>query len=403
MIGTVLDRIRSLIALLVQGHIGLVQQLVEVPLLQVMGFEKTDIVVLHDETESLKVAVIGIGLLGGGGHIPPMGEMSKRSRNVVRIPNPEVYPLIESIGQCQSVLEALAGGESLPFFWIRVSLLIPDGDVRPSVKLKTHRSLASPLIASIRPAGAIGDVVVDDTVVNKRPVPIVIKTRKETLIDLLATLVGYAVCPVTALGDELIHWQRLECGRGRAGVIGHAVVNIAGKIRCRIVCIRNANAAAQRVGHRDAVAKERAMGLCRDHGSKDPITCQHIPTSSGIRHRHRRPVRRQFKVRIERPRLARDVVSAGYVREVAGNIVAGSNHLIAEDDGSHALGVRHFGRDHDGVCGSGLLGRVLHLADRRRRVRRELQIHESRRRGVGRRTGRRKHRRPPTRAERTIK
>ena len=177
------------------------------------------------------------------------------------------------------------------------------------MKFEPHRAFAGSEVAAISATRAVGDVVIDDAVINERAVPIVIEASELALADLFTTLVGHAVRPVAALGDELIHRHRLQRGRACGTVGRHSVVNVTGEIRGRIVRIWSAHAVVQRVSYCDAVAKQCAVRFCRNGDRINSVTRNRIAACAVVVHGHSGPVCRQLEVRVQRASFAGDIIS----------------------------------------------------------------------------------------------
>jgi len=390
-VGAVGHGVRSLVALLLLGVPRGVDELVEVAFFQAVGFEKAYVVGFLGEPESPEVAAPGIGRFGGAVHDAKVEVVRKRSGHAQLVEEPEVHVLVQREGERPAVVEALGDRESPPLRGIWLALHVTGLEIMSAIEAKAHAAFGvAAEVPAVAPAQAVADVVVDDAVVDQRPIPVVDEPRRvgrsaEELGDLVGGIVAQRLMHVLGARQQVVDRQPLERLGGEPFVVRDAVVDVKGEVLRRVVRIGGRDLGAEGVGGGDAVAYERSVGLRGYDGGVDVVCGAGVATGAVVEHGNRSPVRQAGVLRIHGMfRVGVGLQRADGHGQVRRNVRARNDHLVFQGHVGDTVLIRRFDGDRDGFARARLLRRVTDPVQTRRQV---VGVHGSvgrrRRRGIG--------------------
>ena len=216
-IGRVRHRRRSLIALLVHAGGKVVDELVKIALGQVVRVEEVHVVFLLRPAQAPEIAGVLVGTrLARAADDTEMKVESGRCRHADLVPQEIIHDLLQREGLGAPVALAFAGGQLAPLGGELFSALVFRIEIFPLVELVADAALAG-MVASIRAAQPVGDVVIHGAVVNHRAFPV----EEEPAFVLLAVnrlgrdLVGGAepggaLINIRRASDQRVNGQRLQ-------------------------------------------------------------------------------------------------------------------------------------------------------------------------------------------------
>ena len=345
-------------------------------------FEETPVLLLHRQPQPVKVVLILVARNRFARVVNDAELQLHRSQSicagqVIQLVADRLEQALLAAMQEVALLDVGAKAQAPPG-----SLQFPTPVVRhfkivAAVEAELHRVLAH-RVAPHAAATAEADVVVHLAVHDHGAGPEIIVAAVSVVRQTRRPAHGLG--KLVALGDELIDRQPVHLLRRygerhavrpriarlhRAAPGGDAVIDEVGKVRLWIVRVGHAHRTRTGVRDRDAITDQPPVRLHgrRNLGGERVVACREITGGAEVVHRHGNPV---------------GGVGVGRVGQL--DVSARIHNLIFQRHRAHAVGVRDLGGDLHRHAARRLLGRVLDLADLRRRVVGEDGVDRARRR-----------------------